>query len=83
MDIDINGLVACPNCGELGRVRLQTPPDDDGIVRRAYFLCFGCHGVSPDCPEWNPCHWHNSGSALFRPLRDFYNSWASKETAQR
>lgn len=72
--VDINGLRACPDCGRLGEVRVQTPPDDDGIVRRCYFRCFNCHWVSPNYPDWKPVHWRGSGSVRFPPLLEFYNN---------
>lgn len=72
-------LHECPNCNSAWEVRAQTPPDDDDIVRRAYFRCFACGLVSPEVPNWTPVHWRQTGSLPWDPLRDFWNAWAATQ----
>jgi hypothetical protein len=70
------GLLACPQCGLMGKVKLQTPAESDGMVRRCYFRCFGCGHLSPNYPHWVTCHWKDSGKAAYPPLREFWNKYA-------
>jgi hypothetical protein len=72
---DTSGLPSCPRCGSL-QVRMQTPPDDDGIVRRAYLRCFACRLTSPPMPGWEPVPLKEVGRVSYAPFRDYANEWA-------
>ena len=72
---DCCGVRACVRCGDVKNMRIQTPAEDDGMVRRTYFRCFSCGMQSPhiDIP---PIPWQESGKIMFAPYRDIYNTWA-------
>lgn len=71
------GLLPCPSCGSDHAVRLQTPIEEDGWVRRAYFRCFGCGLVSGEFPGWKTVPAPEHGKVAWGPLRDFWNEGAA------
>lgn len=73
----------CPDCSSVEQVRLQTPAESDGMVRRCYWRCFKCGHVSGTYPGWEAVHWRESGKISYAPLLKFWNEWVEKERAAK
>lgn len=72
----ITRIESCPECHappdmDFTGPHLQTPADDDGMVRRVYVKCISCGHVGP-VRQITPVHWIDSGKL---PYADCIAPW--------
>lgn len=79
---DVNGFHRCPLCGDVKNVRLQTPLEDDNLIRRVYVRCFGCFEcIGPTTNLPRPMTQAEVGAWPVAEYREVWNRYAEEQVA--